>query len=83
MSQIVVRNLDSRVHQRLRTRAEQNGRSMEEEVRQILRAAVREEKKPRRKLGSEAAALFGPLKLREAFPEVRGWGASPAEFGDE
>lgn len=40
MAQLVVRNLDEGVKRRLQRRAEQHGRSMEEEVRTILREAV-------------------------------------------
>ena len=42
MASITVRNLDEWVKQRLRVRAAANGRSMEQEVRDILRAAVDE-----------------------------------------
>jgi plasmid stability protein len=40
MAQLVVRNLDGDVKERLRERAAKHGHSMEEEVREILRAAV-------------------------------------------
>ena len=40
MASITIRNLDDEVKARLRVRAAGNGRSMEEEVRQILRDAV-------------------------------------------
>ncbi|MCC6009316.1 MAG: Arc family DNA-binding protein [Rhodobacteraceae bacterium] len=40
MASITIRNLDDEVKRRLRMRAAANGRSMEEEVRQILRAAL-------------------------------------------
>jgi plasmid stability protein len=40
MAQLVVRNIEDKVKQRLKRRAARNGRSMEEEVREILRAAL-------------------------------------------
>lgn len=40
MASITIRNLDDAVKQRLRMRAAEHGRSMEQEVRDILRRAV-------------------------------------------
>ncbi|MXX90755.1 MAG: plasmid stabilization protein [Boseongicola sp. SB0665_bin_10] len=40
MASITIRNLDDRLKRRLRVRAAEHGRSMEEEVRQILRQVV-------------------------------------------
>lgn len=40
MAQILVRNLDDIIRDRLRELARRHGRSMEEEIRQILRAAA-------------------------------------------
>ena len=40
VASITVRNLDDAVKRRLKIRAAENGRSMEEEVREILREAV-------------------------------------------
>jgi plasmid stability protein len=42
MSSITIRNLESSVKNRLRMRAARHGRSMEEEARDILRAALAE-----------------------------------------
>ena len=39
MSQVLVRNLDSRVLERLKARAWRNGRSLQAELREILEAA--------------------------------------------
>lgn len=41
MAAITIRNLDDEVKSRLRLQAAQHGRSMEEEARQILQAALR------------------------------------------
>lgn len=46
MSSITIRNLDDRVKRKLRVRAARHGRSMEEEARQILGAAVAERSAP-------------------------------------
>ena len=46
MSSITIRNLDDEVKRRLRIRAAANGRSMEEEARQILRAALADAASP-------------------------------------
>ncbi len=43
MAQLVVRNLDDDVKAKLQRRAKRHGRSTEEEVRDILRNAVKEE----------------------------------------
>ncbi|MEE4383898.1 MAG: plasmid stabilization protein, partial [Pseudomonadales bacterium] len=47
MASITIRNLDEAVKRRLRMRASEHGRSMEEEVREILRSAVAEPEPPR------------------------------------
>ena len=43
MAQFIVRHLQDDVKSRLKRRAERHGRSMEEEVRHILRNALKEE----------------------------------------
>lgn len=43
MAALSIRNLDDRVHERLRIRAAEHGRSMEAEVREILEVAVQDE----------------------------------------
>ena len=40
MASLTIRNLDDDLKRRLRIRAAENGRSMEEEVREILRSAI-------------------------------------------
>ena len=47
MTTLTVRRLDPEVKERLRVRAAQHGRSMEEEVRQILTEACAAESEPR------------------------------------
>jgi plasmid stability protein len=82
MAQLVVRNLDDEVKAKLRRRAAVHGRSMEEEVRAILRDAVKEEARPTGGLGTEIAALFRGIGLREGeeIPELRGYTIKPVDF---
>jgi plasmid stability protein len=72
MAQLVVRRVDEDVKKRLKRRAERHGRSLEEEVRHILRDAVKTEKQPPAKLGSRIAALFKETGLTLEIPELRG-----------
>jgi antitoxin FitA len=72
MAQFVVRRIPSAVKLRLRRRAERNGHSMEEEVRDILRAAVNERQGPAGKLGSEIAEIFVKAGLAAEIPELGG-----------
>ena len=53
---------------------------MEEEVRAILRDAVREPTSPSGGLGSEIAALFKGIGLDQEIPELRGFQPNPAKF---
>lgn len=59
MASITIRKLDEEVKTRLRVRAAENGRSMEEEARTILREAVGN-KPAARDLGSIIRKYFGP-----------------------
>jgi plasmid stability protein len=61
MASITVRNLDDDLKQRLRVRAAENGRSMEQEVREILRVELGKETAPVRDLGSAIHEIFKPL----------------------
>ena len=47
MASITIRNLDDHIKQRLRVRAAEHGRSMEEEARDILRRVVSDSTAPR------------------------------------
>ncbi len=83
MAQLVVRNLEQTVKTRLQRRAKRNGRSMEEEVREILRNAVNDPKAPPAGLGTRIAALFKGKGLDFDIPELRGYPVKPATFDDE
>lgn len=82
MAQLVVRGVEEDVKARLRRRAKRNGRSMEDEVRHILRNAVKEEVRDRRGLGTRIAARFQKIGLTAALPEVRGGLPRPADFDE-
>jgi antitoxin FitA len=73
MAQILVRNLEDRLKARLQRRAKRHGHSMEEEVREILRNALKEEEAPKRGLGSEIVAMFSGsgVYLDEPIAEIR------------
>ena len=60
MASITIRNLDDSLKQRLRVRAAENGRSMEEEARDILRRTVGETPPPK-DLGCAIHSRFSAL----------------------
>jgi len=64
MAQILVRNLENEVKTRLQRRAKRNGRSMEEEVREILRDAAKEVAPKRKGLGTAIAEHFRGIGLK-------------------
>jgi len=80
MAQLIVREIEESVKQDLKRRAARHGRSMEEEVREILRRAVREEETPPLQLGSRIATRFKGQGLDEDLPELHGVEAQPAQF---
>lgn len=66
MASLSIRNLDEITKKRLRVRAAENGRSMEEEARRILRTGLADASNPpssppEADLGSAIHALFAPL----------------------
>jgi plasmid stability protein len=81
MAQLLVRQLDDDVKEKLQKRARRHGHSTEEEVRDILRNAVRsEEGGTPIGLGSRLAAIFEGIGGDEEFPELRGYPVEPIEF---
>jgi len=81
MAQLVVRNLEDDVKERLRLRARKRGRSMEDEVRDILRAAVLAEPRRPEGAGTLLASRFAGIGIDFEIPELRGQEARPAKFG--
>ena len=69
MARFAVRDLEDDVIARLKRRAAQHGRSVEEEVRHILRNAVREQDHSMPRLGSRIAARFARTGLKADLPE--------------
>ena len=80
MAQFIVRNLEEDVKARLKRRAAHHKRSMEEEVRHILRDAVKGQNQRVAKLGSRIAARFAEAGLTSDLPELRGQIPRSAEF---
>ena len=61
MASITIRKLDERTKARLRVRAARNGRSMEEEARTLLRAALGEDQPAAGNLADAIRARFRRL----------------------
>lgn len=61
MASITIRNLDEQTKARLRVRAAQRQRSMEEEARHILRAALAEDASAPHDLADRIRRRFQPL----------------------
>ena len=80
MAQFVVCDLEDEVKARLKRRAEHHGRSMEDEIRHILRNAVKDSGRPLASLGSRIAARFAGTGLTSDLPELRGQAPRSAEF---
>jgi antitoxin FitA len=80
VAQFVVRNIENAVKARLQRRARRNGRSMEEEIRDILRSAAVEDPSPTGELGTEIVGLFTKVGLKADIPELRGHKVRPIDF---
>lgn len=79
MASITIRNLDDSVKTRLRVQAAEHHRSMEEEVRLILREAVGR-KPSSRNLTEIARSIFGPENGVDLELPTRGPGREPPTF---
>jgi plasmid stability protein len=78
MASITIRRLPESTKRRLRLRAARNGRSMEQEARDLLEAALAKEEPKPKNLGEAIREIFAPfggveLKIpkREPIPEDR------------
>lgn len=84
MAQLIVRNLEDAVRDKIRDMAQRHGCSMEEEVRDILRAVVASENLHGNELGlgTRISRRFAECDLDEDFqvPEWRGFSATPESF---
>jgi plasmid stability protein len=80
LAQFLVRNLEDDVAEKLKKRARRHARSMEDEVRHILRAVVRERATSAPKLGTRIAQRFSRAGLSGDLPELRGGAVRAADF---
>jgi len=71
MAQVIVRNLDDSVKRKLQRRAAKHGHSMEAEIRDILRDAVKDEDRGEPGLGTRIAAMFKGIELDEDIPKLK------------
>ncbi len=74
MAQILVRDVDDETKRKLQKRAQRHGHSMEAEIRDILRDAVKIVPSSTKGLGSEIAKLFesSGLGSQETIAEIKG-----------
>jgi plasmid stability protein len=61
MASITIRNLDENTKRKLKVRAAMNGRSMEQEAREILKSALTQAAKKHANLADRVRAIFGPI----------------------
>jgi plasmid stability protein len=78
MASITIRQLPETTKRKLRMRAAQNGRSMEQEAREILKNELSKAAGPRRDLGKAIREIFAPfggvdlqIPPREPMPEPK------------
>lgn len=81
MGTLTIRNLEDSLKSRLRLRAAARNRSMEEEARQILRAALQEPVEPVEDLGTRIRARFAALGDVQLPIEPRELPNEPPDFG--
>ena len=82
MAQLIVRDLDDEVKNRLQLRAKRHGRSMEAEVRDILCAAAAAIETTTTGLGTRIANRFRGTGFDTPVEELRGWTARVPELGE-
>ena len=61
MASITIRNLDEATKRKLKVRAATNGRSMEQEAREILRTVLAQTPKKNTNLAERIREIFSPL----------------------
>ena len=71
MAVMTIRNIDDAIKKRLRVRAAVNGRSMEDEARDILRSALSTDEPRPRNLGQAINERFGRSEERRVGKECR------------
>jgi antitoxin FitA len=80
MSNLVIWNLDEELERKLRMRAAEHNRSVEEEARDILRCALAQEPGPQENLGDAMRRLVEPFGGFELPPFPRGPLRDPSDF---
>ena len=81
MSSLTVRNLDESVKNRLRVRAARHGRSMEEEVRQILQNVVAPEQAGQVSFAERVNSRFAGLNVDSLPIPARQLARTPPDIG--
>ena len=61
MVSITIRNLETHTKRKLKIRAAMNGRSMEQEAREILKSALAQTAKKKANVAERIREIFGPL----------------------
>lgn len=84
MAELLVRNLEPAIKERLKARAKRHGRSMAAEVREILRTAALEKSEEEVGLGTAVAERFKGIgiDLDPFIEELRKEPPNPATFDD-
>ena len=81
MGSMLIRNIDEKLRARLRVRAAEHGRSMEEEARTILRRELERAEEPP-SLVELARELFGPERGIDLEPHPPTIAREPPDFGE-
>jgi plasmid stability protein len=71
MSQVLVRNLPTEVVRKLKMRARQHGRSLQEELKNILEQAAQQNKKDVQAKVNEVRKLFAGRKFSDSSDLIR------------
>ena len=82
MASITIRNLDETTKRKLKIRAATNGRSMEQEAREILKSVLTRAQKRKANLAERIREIFSPLGGVELEPFPREPIRDPAWFDD-
>jgi len=61
MASITIRNLEAETKRKLKIRAAMNGRSMEQEAREILKSTLAQTSKKKANVAERIREIFGPL----------------------
>jgi antitoxin FitA len=80
MTSLTIRNLEPPTKAKLRVRAAEHGHSMEQEARQILKAALNDETAPKTHLADAIRRIFEPLGGVELDIPPRELGRDPPDF---